>query len=239
MKIKEFIHKNKLLVFVAVVYILLLIFSPTKALGGFKSSLYYFKEMLTIMPVIFILTALIEAWVPRQVIINSFGKDSGIKGAVLSFIFGSFSAGPIYAAFPVCKTLINKGASIGNVVIILSSWAVVKIPMLANEAKFLGPKFMMIRWILTTMSIFIMAYFMNFIIREEDMPQEENSLGEKKIVRIKEEYCMGCGICVRLYPNNFEIIQKKAKLKEEASLEKIENIEEIMEKCPAKAISFY
>ena len=235
MKIKEFVHKNKLLVLVALVYMLLLIFSPSKAIGGFKNSLYYVKEMLIIMPIIFMLTALIEAWVPRQVIINSFGKDSGIKGAVLSFIFGSFSAGPIYAAFPVCKTLINKGASIGNIVIILSSWAVVKIPMLANEAKFLGPKFMMIRWILTTISIFVMAYIMNFIVKEKDIPKEEENLSGQSVIKIKEDYCIGCGICARLSPNNFEIVNKKARFKDKVSLE---HIEEVIGKCPAKAIFF-
>ena len=31
---------------------------------------------------------------------------------------------------------LKKGASISNIVIILSAWAVIKVPMLANEAKF-------------------------------------------------------------------------------------------------------
>ena len=40
-----------------------------------------------------------------------------------------------------------------SIIIILSSWAVIKIPMLLNEAKFLGAKFMIIRWLLTVIAI--------------------------------------------------------------------------------------
>ena len=98
-----------------------------------------------IMPVIFLLTTLIEAWVPKEMIMEHLGDESGLKGALISLLLGSVSVGSIYVAFPVCKTLFKKGASISNIVVILSAWAVIKIPMLANEAKFLSPKFMAIR----------------------------------------------------------------------------------------------
>lgn len=63
--------------------------------------------------------------------------------------------------------MLKKGASITNIVIILSSWAVIKIPMLANEVKFLGIKFMGIRWVLTVISIFTMGYFMALFVKKE------------------------------------------------------------------------
>lgn len=75
------------------------------------------------------LTALLDSLVPKDAIIKIFGKEAKTKGIVLSFFLGSISAGSIYAAFPL---------------IILSSWAVVKVPMLVNEVKFLGLKFMTI-----------------------------------------------------------------------------------------------
>lgn len=125
-----------------------------------------------IMPVIFLLTALIEAWVPKEMIMEYLGDESGLKGSFISLLLGSVSAGPIYAAFPVCKTLLKKGASISNIVVILSAWAVIKIPMLANEAKFLSPKFMAVRWILTTISIIIMGYIISKLVKREDIPME-------------------------------------------------------------------
>ncbi len=45
--------------------------------------------------------------------------------------------------------LLTKGASISNVVVILTSWAVIKIPMLFVETRFLGFKFTVIKRAIT------------------------------------------------------------------------------------------
>lgn len=236
MNISKAFKKNKLFFLVAFVYIVLMFTMPQKALQSGKNSMYYVKEMLQIMPVIFILTSLIEAWVPRETIIKGFGEGSGVKGSILSFILGSFSAGPIYAAFPVCKMLLKKGASISNIVIILSAWAVVKVPMLANEAKFLGPKFMGIRWVLTTISIFIMAYIMSKLIKNKDIPAEiEKEEGDT--LDIKEQYCIGCGLCTKISSESFKLVDGKAKVINKKVLPtKKDSINEAIKRCPAKAI---
>jgi uncharacterized membrane protein YraQ (UPF0718 family) len=78
----------------------------------------------------------------------------------------------------------NKGASVTNLVIILSSWAVIKVPMLANEAKFLGPQFMAARWVLTVTAILLMGWTMGKIVRREDLPGA--AVGKESIVDVNE-----------------------------------------------------
>ncbi|WZL72366.1 permease [Clostridiaceae bacterium 35-E11] len=236
----KIMKKNKLLTAVALAYISILITMPDKAYLSVKNSMYYIIEMLEIMPVIFILTSIIETWVPREVIMNGFGEKAGVRGSVFSFLLGSFSAGPIYAAFPVCKMLLKKGASITNIVIILSAWAVIKVPMLANEAKFLGVQFMGIRWILTVVSILIMAYLVGIFVKKESIPiQEEQDPIEITGIHIKEQYCVGCGLCEKLLSEDFEIVDKKARWKKSTlNVEQIDKIKSIMYKCPGKAIVF-
>lgn len=238
-KVVRFIKTNKLLTFVIFAYISLMVLMPDKALASFQNSIYYVKEMLMIMPVILLLTALITAWVPRKTIEKNMGKGSGIKGSIFSFLLGSFSAGPIYAAFPVCKALLSKGASIYNIIVLLSTWAVVKVPMLLNESKFLGPKFMIIRWILTTISIFIMGFIASKLVKKEDIPWEnEDDNCEESKLKVSEEYCIGCGICAKIAPEYFEILDKKAKVINQSANEKdSKQINEATEKCPSKAIS--
>lgn len=135
------------------------------SLDTFKRSsgeaIYYIREMFEIMPVVFGMVVLIEVWLPRKLIEKHMGNHSGIMGIVLAFLMGMLSAGPIYAAFPITRVLYKKGASTRNIVIILSSWAVIKVPMLVNEAKFLGIKFMVIRWILTIIGILIIGVVMD------------------------------------------------------------------------------
>ncbi len=239
MSIVKQIKRNKLLIIVGMIYLSLAIFKMDKAVLSFKNSSYYIIEMLQIMPVIFILTSLIEAWVPREVIMNSFGESSGKKGALVSFLLGSVSAGPIYAAFPVCKMLLKKGAKISNIVIILSTWAVIKVPMLANEAKFLGPKFMAIRWVLTTISIFIIAYLVSKIVSKDTIPVKE---GDKhnttQQISVNKQYCIGCGLCAKLSPENFVMENRKARfVNNHSDLEIISVIQPVINKCPARAIS--
>jgi len=234
------LKNNMFLTLVITTYIVLGILMPSKAIQSLNNSLYYIKEMLIIMPVILLLTSLIEAWVPKKSIEKALGEDSGFKGSVFSFLLGSFSAGPIYAAFPVCKMLLKKGASVSNIVVMLSTWAVIKIPMLVNEAKFLGPKFMAIRWVLTTISIFIMAYITSRLVKKEDIQMDDILTNEEELMlNINEQYCIGCGLCTKISSETFVMENKKAKIIIEISkLEENENIKTAIDKCPAKAIGY-
>ncbi|MCK4258877.1 MAG: permease [Halanaerobiales bacterium] len=236
MTIKTFIKKNKILMLSLLGYSFLFIFKADLGLKALSKSTYYFKEMLQILPAVFVLTAIIQTWVPTRIIAKHFGSSSGLKGKLVSLAIGSLSAGPIYAAFPVCQMLFNKGASIGNIVIILSAWAVVKVPMLINEVKFMGFKYMVIRWIFTIVAIYIMAYIMEKVIQKDDLPLAENRPSNSPM--IQPEVCVGCGICVKICPDIFKIDNKKAVIILEIDVDSCqEQIEKAKESCPVMAIS--
>lgn len=162
------LKKNKTLSFTIVLYLFLLIFFFDIAIQSLSNSTYYLIEMLQVMPVVIIFTILINAWIPQKLIMKHLGNSSHIKGIILSILIGMFSTGPIYAAFPITYALKQKGASTQNIVIILSTWAVVKVPMLINEVKFLGFEFMIVRWILTIICIIILAYLTQRIIERSE-----------------------------------------------------------------------
>lgn len=231
------IKKNRLLALVALVYLVLFIVMPEKASASVSNSVYYLLEMLQILPVIFLMTVVIEAWIPKETIILHMGDKSGLWGNILSLALGSLSAGPIYAAFPISKTLLGKGASISNIVIILSSWAVIKVPMLANEAKFLGPGFMAVRWILTVVAILIMAALLGKIVKKKDMPAMDHISHER--LSVKHEYCVGCGVCAKMMPDLFEMKDNKAVVQfEPGPGVPAEKIRQTVQKCPTKAILY-
>lgn len=234
MKTVSIIKKNKLLFFVAFAYLMVLAVSPEKALSSVNNSIYYLIEMIQVLPVIFLLTVVIDALVPKEMIMRGFGENSGIKGNLLALLLGSISAGPMYAAFPISKTLLGKGANISNIVIILSTWAVVKVPMLFNEVKFLGINFMIVRWILTVAAIFAMAYLTAMFVKKTDLPVDESV---SNTLEIKEEYCIGCGICVNMLPDYYEMENNKAVVrKNPEGIHVLKAINESINKCPAKAI---
>lgn len=229
-KIKE----NLFLICVVLTYAIILLIKPQMGITAVRNSGYYIKEMLLIMPVIFILTALLDTWVPKQTIMKYLGQGSQLKGIVLSFALGAISAGPVYAAFPICIMLHKKGASIRNIVIILSSWAVIKIPMLLNEMKFLGPKFMFVRWVLTVIAILIFSWIASKILKDKDIPKETET--EQVGLSINQDACMGCTLCVQEYQELFEMKNKKAYLKEHNHKPNKEKLRKVIECCPVSAI---
>lgn len=239
--ISRILIKNKFLTLVLLGYLGVFIYKSQTGVLAIKNSAYYFKEMLVIMPVILLLTALLEAWVPKEAIEKHLGKKAGFKGQLFSFLLGSFSAGPIYAAFPVCIALLKKGASLANIVILLSTWAVVKIPMLANEAKFLSPKFMVIRWILTSVSILLIGMITAKFVKKEAVLALHTERIQREPLLVTKDYCIGCGICAKLSPAHFTMQQGKAVVLKEItpsfSSEEKDHLMEIAKKCPGKAIT--
>lgn len=237
MKIKTLIKKNKMMVFVVIAYLALLVISPESVLQSLNNSVYYLLEMLQVIPIIFVMTVAIEAWVPKELIIKGLGDDSGFKGNLMAVLLGSISAGPIYAAFPIGKSLMKKGAGIKNVVIIISAWAVIKVPMLANEAKFLGIDFMIVRWILTVIAILIMGYLTAGIVKKSNIPGLDKTAVD--VPTINEDYCIGCGICAKMMPQIYKMKEKKAIVTIASVLKEQESdVKETVKKCPANAISF-
>lgn len=230
------IKDHMFIIIILVVYISIFIIKPQIGIKAFNNTRYYIKEMLMIMPVVFLLTALLDTWVPKESIMRYLGNKSKTKGIILSFVLGSISAGPIYAAFPICVTLHKKGASVRNIVIILSSWAVIKIPMLINEMKFLGLKFMTIRWILTVVAILIFSWIASKIVRDDDILQKNDN--SKTGVIINNNVCIGCTLCTKSYPELFEMQNKRATVKKYDFKVDEDRLKKTLDSCPVNAIKY-
>lgn len=107
---------------------------------------------------------LMEVWLPKDKIQKWLGNDSGFRGGMFSLALGTLPTGPVYLAFPLAASLLHKGASITNVVIFLGSWAALKIPQLMVEIKFMGLKFAVVRFILTTLALIVMGLGMKLFL---------------------------------------------------------------------------
>jgi uncharacterized membrane protein YraQ (UPF0718 family) len=130
---------------------------PEKAIAVLFVSKDYLLEMISILPPVLILCGLFDAWVPRRTIERLMGDASGIKGTSIAFLLGTVAMGPLYAAFPIGKALLDKGASLYNVAVFLCVWASIKIPMILFEVKFLGAEFALLRLALTIPAILVIS----------------------------------------------------------------------------------
>jgi len=148
---------------------LLVLFSRDIGLKAVTTTLYSFKEMILIIPPIFILLGLLDVWVPRETMVKYLGEGSGVKGMLISIFIGSAAAGPLYAAFPVALVLMRKGAKFTNVLLFIGAWSTTKIPMLLFELSALGATFALTRLAVSLAGIFIIAIVVNKLMSQEEI----------------------------------------------------------------------
>ena len=142
----------------AAAFVLIHFIFPDTAGRVYTTSLDYLTEMALILIPVFILMGLFEVWVDKEFIEKHLGEKSGIKGMLLCFLFGSLPTGPLYIAFPIAGTLLNKGARIMNITLFLGAWSSTKLPQVLVEFKFLGVEFTLVLQVLTIASVFIIGF---------------------------------------------------------------------------------
>jgi uncharacterized membrane protein YraQ (UPF0718 family) len=126
------------------------------------------REMLSVLPPIFVLLGLLDVWIEKETMMKYMGDNSGILGSLLIFIMGSAAAGPLYAAFPIAAILLKKGVKLFNIFLFLGVWSTAKIPMLLFETANLGIKYMAIRLICNIFGIIIIALLLNKTTTKEE-----------------------------------------------------------------------
>lgn len=161
----DMIRRFKFPIIIAMVLIALAIWLPDTARRSSIVTMDYLKEMILVMPPVFVLMGLMEIWIPKDKIQKWLGGGSGIKGAAIAFALGTLPTGPLYVAFPMAGSLLRKGARISNMVIFLGSWAALKIPQLMVEIKFFGIAFASLRFLLTLAALSLMGMLMEFLLR--------------------------------------------------------------------------
>lgn len=174
---KKLIIRYLLFIILLIINIILSFYDPKIAETSFSSTTKNLLEMLSIIPPIFILLGLMDVWIPKETMMKYMGKEAGLKGAVFAFILGSFSAGPLYAAFPIASIFLKKRVSFTNVFIFIFAWSTTKIPMMLFEIDQLGYKFALTRFIFNTAGIIIIAYIIE---------KTTNSIEIEKIYQIND-----------------------------------------------------
>lgn len=128
------------LLFLAVIGILFL-YDHVIGLNALTTAALNMKEMLLLIPPIFVIMGLLDVWIPREVLTKHMGDGSGARGLLISFLLGTAAAGPLYVAFPIGVLLLKKGAKLSNVVFFLGVWSSTKLPVLLFEIASIGLPF--------------------------------------------------------------------------------------------------
>ncbi len=151
--------------------IILFIVNHTLAKTAVKHSLLSIKEMLFVIPPIFILLGLLDVWVSKDSMVKYMGEKSGLKGILLAIFLGSAAAGPLYGAFPVASMLMKKGVKFSNILIFIGAWSTTKLPMLLFEIVTMGKTFALLRLLIDIPGIIIIAHLISVFVSKKDIEQ--------------------------------------------------------------------
>ena len=150
--------RYRFLALVAVAFAVVWAFHPAVGAKAAGITGFSLKEMLLVIPPIFVLLGLLDVWVPRETMVRFMGEGSGARGAAVAFLIGSAAAGPLYGAFPVVAVLLRKGASLFNVLVFLGAWSTTKVPMFLFEYSALGARFALTRLAVDIPGILLIAW---------------------------------------------------------------------------------
>ena len=118
-------------------------FSPGKQIGS--NFIYFWADLIKILPFAFVLIGLFEVWVNRQTVERHLGAESGARGYLWAMVLSGITVGGVFVAFPVAYSLHKKGAALGVIFTYIGASAVCRIPMNLFELSFMGFKFTAIR----------------------------------------------------------------------------------------------
>lgn len=166
---KALLKRYRVFIFTVAAIGVLTIINNKIGLKALNISAYSFKEMLLVIPPVFILLGLLDVWVPRETMIKYMGEGSGLKGILLAIILGSAAAGPLYGAFPVAAVFMKKGVKFSNILIFIGAWSTTKIPMFLFETAALGAKFAITRLLVDIPGIIIIAYALSKLVSKNEI----------------------------------------------------------------------
>jgi uncharacterized membrane protein YraQ (UPF0718 family) len=163
-----------------VVSILSYFFGFKPGMSIYSSFQDFFIEMITFVPLLFILIGLFDVWVPKETIERYVGKDSGIVGMILVIFLAMLQAGPLYGAFPVAYILYKKGTSTKNIFIYLGAFSSMKLPMLGIEIGYLGLKFTIFRTMVSLPLFILIGLLMEKIVGKNFEIMEVHEIMQKR-----------------------------------------------------------
>jgi len=168
---KKIVKRYRVFLIVFALLMILTIFNNALGLKALSITGNAVKEMLLVIPPIFILLGLLDIWVPREIMVKYMGEGSGLKGILLSIFIGSAAAGPLYGAFPVAAVFMKKGVKFMNILVFIGAWSTTKIPMFLFEIAALGSKFAVARLLIDIPGIIIIALILSKMVSKKEVAE--------------------------------------------------------------------
>jgi uncharacterized membrane protein YraQ (UPF0718 family) len=113
--------------------------------AGLKSTLGMTVEILPLLLFGFLVAAMVQVLVPRELLSKWIGVESGMKGILIGTVAGGMLPGGPYVSLPIVAALVRSGASAGTVVAFLTGWSLWALSSLPLQVGILGWRLTLVR----------------------------------------------------------------------------------------------
>ena len=127
--------------------------------------------MFQILPPILIIMNLLDALVPKELVMKHMGREAGFRAYFWAFVLGTFAAGPLYAAFPIAALLAKKNARLSSLVFFLGMWTVTKLPVFTYELNYFGLPFTGLHILTGIVFYFLLSILLEKLFLKNDQEQ--------------------------------------------------------------------
>ena len=112
-----------------------------KTEAALKKSWNMFRKVLPDLLAIMLFIGLVLSILTPSIISSVIGEHSGALGIILATVLGSIAIVPSFIVFPLGHTLVENGAALPQVVVLMSTLMAVGIASLSMERKTFGASF--------------------------------------------------------------------------------------------------
>ena len=126
------------------------------------------RDMIVVMPPVFILIGLFEVWISPASVERHCGSNCGFTGYLWAILLAGTAVGGIQIALPIAYALYKKGARLRIIFTYNGVAAICRIPLTTFEISFLGPKFTLIRWLVSLPLVILTAIFLENYLNAQD-----------------------------------------------------------------------
>ncbi len=109
---------------VVAVYAVVLVFSPEIGAQALAFTASVLRKLAVPLSLVFVALLLTNLFLKPHKIRSLVGKESGLKGSLLSLAAGVLSVGPVYAWYPLLGTVQSHGGGAGQISVFLFGRAI-------------------------------------------------------------------------------------------------------------------
>ena len=114
-------------------------------LQGLKVSGNMLIQIVPLLIFAFIVAGMLQSLIPREIISQWVGTESGFRGILIGSVIGGLMPGGPFVTMPIAAGLLRLGAGVGTMVALMTGWSLLGISRMPLEIGVLGWKFMLIR----------------------------------------------------------------------------------------------